>query len=87
MQNNHSSMNDDYLPKLEIVNYNLESIANYIEMNSVFIVTPGSTVKDLNYDVSLDLTNIDSLKKSLQFHGLGLKELESDVEFLDINFY
>ena len=86
MQEGHSSFSDDYLPKFEIVGYNLKAIAVELEGSMKTLIT--TKITDANrYDISLDISNIETTNKTLSFHGLNLKEVDDEVEFLTVNFY
>jgi len=86
MQKGHSSFDDDHLPAFEITNYTLKGISENLENDAKIIITTDNIHDDNGYDFSLNLTSIASLKEQLKAYGLELKEVTSDVEFLNINF-
>jgi thiol-disulfide isomerase/thioredoxin len=86
MQSKHGGFSDDYFPRFEIVGFNLKGIATHLESSMKTIIT--TNIQDNNrYDLSLDISNIETLNKSLQFHGLKLIEVNDKVGLLEINFY
>ncbi|MES2275256.1 MAG: TlpA disulfide reductase family protein [Bacteroidota bacterium] len=86
LQTRHSSFSDDNLPHFEIVGYTLKNISTNLEGSAKIIIT--TNIADAaRYDLSLDVGNIKTLQQSLNFHGLALKEVDGDVEFLNISFY
>ncbi|WP_295795595.1 TlpA family protein disulfide reductase [Mucilaginibacter sp.] len=86
LQNGHSSFDADTFPRFEIVGYSLKNIAKELEGSAHFIVA--TQIKDSNrYDLSLDLSNMKTIQQTLNFHGLGLKEVTGEVEMLGIDFY
>nr|WP_067058744.1 TlpA disulfide reductase family protein [Mucilaginibacter sp. L294] len=85
MQTKHSSFSTDNYPRFEVVGYNLKDITSFLESSAKLIIT--TKVNDLsNYDLSLDITSENTLDKSLQFHGLKLKEVNDEIEFLKLTF-
>ena len=86
LQSKHSSISADNFPHFEIVSYNLKKMAGYLEDSAKMIITTNIADPD-EYDLSLDVTNLASLRKTLRFHGLGLVEKTGEVEYLDISFY
>jgi len=81
----HRSYDFDHFPMLEIVGFSLPGIITFIESNANIIIT--SQIKDnASYDVSLNANDIETLKKSLRFHGLGLIKSDSEVKLLNIDF-
>jgi thiol-disulfide isomerase/thioredoxin len=86
MQTHHSSFSDDYFPKFEIVGYTLKNMVTNLEQSAKIIITTDINDKT-PYDLSLDISNVKTLEESLRFHGLGLKEVNSEVELLTVTFY
>ncbi|MEP6612798.1 MAG: TlpA disulfide reductase family protein [Mucilaginibacter sp.] len=85
-QNGHSSFDADTFPRFEIVGYPLNDIAKELEASAHIIIA--AQVKNASrYDLSLDLSNMKTIQQTLNFHGLGLKEVNGEVELLEINFY
>ena len=86
MQSKHSSFSDDDFPRFEITNHSVRDITTHLESSTKAIIT--TNINDNNqYDLSLDISSIETLKKGLQFHGLKLIEVNDEVELLDIDFY
>ncbi len=86
MQHGHSSFSNDYFPKFEIVGYNLKSMV--VELESSLKTAIVTNIQDIErYDLSLDVSNIETANKSLQFYGLKLKEVNDEIQCLTINFY
>lgn len=86
MQSKHSSFSDDYFPRFEIVHYNLKDIATQLENSAKIIIT--TNIKDNNmYDLSLNISDIETMNKGLLFHGLRLIEVNDEVKLLYISFY
>lgn len=86
LQSKHSSISADNFPHFEIVSYNLKKMVEYLEDSAKMIITTDLTDSD-EYDLSLDVTDLASLRKTLSFQGLGLVEKTGEVEYLDISFY
>ncbi|WP_113653201.1 TlpA family protein disulfide reductase [Pedobacter namyangjuensis] len=86
LQDKHSSISADNFPHFEIVGYNLKKMVGYLEDSAKMIITTDLAGPE-EYDLSLDVTDLASLRKSLGFHGLGLVEKIGEVEYLDIRFY
>ena len=86
LQNKHSSISTDNFPHFEIVGYNLKTMVGYLEDSANMLITTDISDSD-EYDLSLDVTDLASLRKTLSFHGLGLVEKTGEVEYLDISFY
>jgi len=86
MQTGHSSFSDDNLPDFEIVGYNLSAMLRELE-NSAKIIITNPNKDNGHYDLSLNVSDIKTLQKTLNFHGLGLKPMNGDVEFLSVTFH
>ncbi len=86
MQTHHSSFSDDYFPKFEIVGYTLKDMVTNLEESTKTIITTDIADK-MRYDLSLDISDLKTLDQSLKFHGLSLKEVNSEVELLTVTFY
>nr|WP_294792669.1 TlpA disulfide reductase family protein [uncultured Mucilaginibacter sp.] len=82
----HSGFDDSHLPKFEIVNYTLNDIATQLENITKKLIT-ANIPDDNGYDLSLDISDIETLNKTLLFHGLKLIEVNDAVEFMNIAFY
>jgi len=83
----HKSFSADHPPKIEYVGYTLKQEFDYYQYATKTIITMDDITDSNHYDLSVDAADMDAFKKSLQFYGLALKEVNSDVEFLSINFY
>ncbi len=86
LQNGHSSFDADTFPRFEIVGYQLKDIAKELE-GSASIIIATKIQDDNRYDLSLDLSTMKTIQQTLNFHGLGLKEVTGEVEMLVIDFY
>jgi thiol-disulfide isomerase/thioredoxin len=85
MQTSHSSFDADVFPRFEIVGYTLKSIAT--ELESAFKKAIVCNIDDPEkYDLSLNISDIKTLNQSLAFHGLQLKEVNTDINIVDITF-
>lgn len=85
LQKGHSSFSDDYFPKFEIVGYPLHTITTQLETSFKKIIVDNLTGED-RYDLSLDISNLTTLNRTLAFHGLQLKPVTTAVKKIDINF-
>ncbi|RYE25045.1 MAG: TlpA family protein disulfide reductase [Sphingobacteriaceae bacterium] len=86
VQDTHSSFSNDYFPKFEIVGYNLKAMA--VELESSLKTAVITNIQDSErYDLSLNVSSIETANKSLQFHGLKLKEVNDAIPCLTVNFY
>ncbi|MDP9078254.1 MAG: TlpA family protein disulfide reductase [Bacteroidota bacterium] len=86
MQKGHSSFSDDYFPKFEIVGYHLKDFTTTLEGSAKIIITDNIS-DDNSYDFSLDISNLKTIQQTLNFHGLGLKEVTGEVELLEVDFH
>ena len=86
MNAHHSSFDADHFPDFEIVGYTLKDIATNLEGSMKTIITT-HVADDNKYDLSLNISNIETANQALQFHGLKLKEVDDEVELLVVNFY
>ncbi|GAB3922729.1 TlpA family protein disulfide reductase [Mucilaginibacter myungsuensis] len=86
MQKTHSSFSDDNLPQFEIVGYTLKNMVTELQSTAKIIIKVD--IKDNNwYDLALNIKDVPTLKKTLNFHGLDLKETTGEVELLEVTFY
>ncbi|MES2418890.1 MAG: TlpA disulfide reductase family protein [Bacteroidota bacterium] len=85
LQNGHSSFSDDFLPKFEIVGYNLNGLSQELE-NSFKKIIVNNITDDDRYDLSLDVSNLKTLNQTLAFHGLQLKEVKAKAKLITIDF-
>jgi thiol-disulfide isomerase/thioredoxin len=85
-QDRHSSFSDDYFPKFEIVGFTLKDMSVYLEGSMKIIIL--SQIQDISrYDLSLDISNIETTNKTLNFHGLKLVGANGQVDYLNVIFY
>ncbi|MEE1944861.1 TlpA disulfide reductase family protein [Pedobacter sp. KR3-3] len=86
LQDKHSSISPDKLENYEIVGYSLKDIAQEVQKASGIIIRTDIS-GDATYDLSLNLTDIASLQKTLGFHGLQLKRKTGEISFIKMTFY
>lgn len=85
MNARHSSFDADHFPDFEIVGYTLKAITVNLEESMKTIIT--TDIEDnTRYDISLDISNIKTANKTMEFHGLKLIPIDNDVDFLIVNF-
>jgi thiol-disulfide isomerase/thioredoxin len=85
LQQERQSFSTDYLPRVEAVGYSLSQIATALE-NLLKTAVISTSADPRRLDLSLDITNRETLRKSLLFHGLDFKETEKELEFVNITF-
>lgn len=83
----HQSFDDDHLPQIEYVGFSLKEQFIYFQYATKTIITLDGINDKNHYDLSINVADMDTFKKGLQFYGLALKEVNGDVELLSINFY
>jgi hypothetical protein len=86
LQNRHSSSSDRPYPQFIVAHYSLSGITTMLETTAKIIIVPGQYPSG-NYDLSLDLSDMPTLNKTLRFHGLELRPVRKEVDMFELEFY